>query len=44
MAKLNKTQQSELYAVLRHLMRDESENAYNALSNFYVKYAPTESK
>lgn len=44
MAKLNKTQQSELYAVLRHLMKDQSESAYNALSNFYVKYAPTETK
>ena len=44
MAKLTKTQQDEIYVALRHLMKDQSEQAYNALSNFYVKYAPTESK
>lgn len=41
MAKLTKTQQDELYSALRYLMKDDSESAYNALSNFYVKYAPS---
>lgn len=44
MAKLTKTQQDEIYTVLRHLMKDESESAYNTLSNFYVKYAPSTEK
>jgi hypothetical protein len=44
MAKLTKTQTNELLNVLRYLMKDDNGGAYNALSDFYVKYAPTESK
>jgi hypothetical protein len=44
MAKLTKTQEQEIYDVLGYLLRDDNGGAYNALSSFYVKYAPKDTK
>lgn len=44
MAKLTKTQADEVQNVLRWLMKDNNGQAFDALSAFFVKYAPDQAK